>query len=60
MDLKFLNTKEASQLLRIHPETLRRFIREGKIRAYRIGKQKLIKEDELKNFIEKSTRMNIH
>lgn len=51
MDLKFLNTKEASQLLRIHPETLRRFIREGKIRAYRIGKQKLIKEDELKNFV---------
>lgn len=60
MDLKFLNTKEASQLLRIHPETLRRFIREGKIRAYRIGKQKLIKEDELKNFVEKSTRMNTH
>lgn len=60
MELRLLNTKEVSALLKIHPETVRRFIREGRIKAYLVGKQKLVKEEEVKNFIEKSTRMNTH
>ena len=31
MELRLLNTKEVSVLLKIHPETVRRFIREGRI-----------------------------
>lgn len=58
MELRLLNTKEVSELLKIHQETVRRFIREGRIKAYSVGKQKLVKEEEIKNFIEKSTRMN--
>lgn len=58
MELRLLNTKEVSALLKIHPETVRRFIREGRIKAYLVGKQKLVREEEIKNFIEKSTRMN--
>ena len=60
MELRLLNTKEVSVLLKIHPETVRRFIREGRIKAYWVGKQKLVKEEDVKNFIEKSTRMNTH
>ena len=60
MELRLLNTKEVSVLLKIHPETVRRFIREGRIKAYRVGRQKLVKEEEVKNFIEKSTHMNTH
>ncbi len=58
MELRLLNTKEVSALLKIHPETVRRFIREGRIKAYLVGKQKLVKEEEVKNFIEKSTHAN--
>lgn len=58
MELRLLNTKEVSALLKIHPETVRRFIREGRIKAYLVGKQKLVREEEIKNFIEKSTRVN--
>ena len=60
MELRLLNTKEVSALLKIHPETVRRFIREGRIKAYLVGKQKLVKEEEVKNFIEKSTHANTH
>ena len=58
MELRLLNTKEVSALLKIHPETVRRFIREGRTKAYLVGKQKLVREEEIKNFIEKSTRVN--
>lgn len=58
MELRLLDTKEVSELLKIHPETVRRFIREGRIKAYLVGKQKLVREEEIKNFIEKSTRVN--
>lgn len=53
MEIEMLNIGEVSAMLRVHPETLRRFIREGKINAYKIGRRKLITKDELEKFIKK-------
>ena len=37
-DGPFLNTDEAAAMLGVHPKTLQRLARSGRIRAYRIGK----------------------
>jgi excisionase family DNA binding protein len=34
----FLNTDQAAAMLGVHPKTLQRLARSGRIRAYRIGK----------------------
>ncbi len=35
---RFLDSREAAALLRIHPKTLQRFARKGEIRAVQIGR----------------------
>jgi excisionase family DNA binding protein len=40
-------TDEAAEALRLHPATLRKYIREGKINALKIGKQWKIKQREI-------------
>lgn len=53
MEIEMLNIDEAAAVLRVHPETLRRFIREGKISACKIGRRKLISKNEMEKFIKK-------
>lgn len=53
MEIEMLNINEASDVLRVHPETLRRFIREGRLGAYKIGRRKLISKEEIEKFIKK-------
>lgn len=53
MEIEMLNINEAATVLRVHPETLRRFIREGKINAYKIGRRKLISKEGMEKFIKK-------
>lgn len=53
MEIEMLNINEAATVLRVHPETLRRFIREGRISAYKIGRRKLISKEEMEKFIKK-------
>lgn len=53
MEIEMLNIDEVSAVLRVHPETLRRFIREGRISAYKIGRRKLIEKSEVEKFIKK-------
>jgi excisionase family DNA binding protein len=42
---------EAARLYRKHPETIRRWIREGKLRATKIGTQHFIDEDDLGSLV---------
>lgn len=32
-----LNTRQAADFIRVHPQTLRRYVRQGLVRSYRIG-----------------------
>ena len=45
--LHVLTVPEAARRLRRNPETIRRWIREGKLRSTRVGTQHLLSEDDL-------------
>ena len=48
----YFTTKEISLLLKTPIQYIRRMIREKKIIAYKIGKQYLIKEQDLNNYLD--------
>ena len=50
MDLKLYSVSELSDILKLHPKTIIRFIKEGKITARKIGRAWMVSEDELKNY----------
>jgi excisionase family DNA binding protein len=47
MEAAMLTVPEAARLARKNPETLRRWIREGRLRATKVGTQHIIAEDDL-------------
>lgn len=51
---KFLDIKDVSRVLGKHEQTIRRWIKEEKIIAYRIEGKFHIKEEDLNKFIEAS------
>lgn len=51
--MKFYTTEEIAEILKMDAETIRRFIRESKIKAHKIGSEWRIKESDLMEFIEK-------
>ena len=50
MSFSFLTAEQAAERLHLHPKTVRRFIREGRLRATRIGKSYRILESDLAEF----------
>lgn len=47
-----LTVPEAARRTRRHPETIRRWIREGKLRARKVGTQHVIEESDLDTLLE--------
>jgi len=47
MEEKFLTTSEAAKILRVHPITIRRWVKEGKLAARRVGVQLRFEESGL-------------
>lgn len=52
-----LTIPEAAQRVGRHPETVRRWIRSGKLRSRKIGTQHLIDEGELARFEDDDSKM---
>lgn len=51
--VEMLDTVEAARLLHVHPETIRRWHREGRIRSCgRAGRKILFKRDDLVHWLE--------
>jgi excisionase family DNA binding protein len=50
---KFLTAQEASEILKCNIMTIYRYIKSGKLVAYKLGKEFRIKEIEFNKFIEK-------
>lgn len=50
MSSSFLTAEQAAERLGLHPKTVRRFIREGRLKATRIGKAYRILESDLAAF----------
>lgn len=52
--LALLDIKAAARLLAISPWTVRLYLRQGKLRAVRIGRRVLIEPAELERFVEEA------
>jgi len=50
MSTEFLTVEAAAEALRLHPKTVLRFIREGRLRATRVGKQYRLLRSDLNAF----------
>ena len=53
---EFKTVEELAEKFKTHPETIRRYIREGKIKATIIGKKYLIEDEDEKKFIQNCPR----
>ncbi|MCL6096064.1 MAG: helix-turn-helix domain-containing protein [Patescibacteria group bacterium] len=49
---EFLTTKYISELLKVHVLTVRRWIDNGMLPAYKIGKEFRIKKEDFENFLK--------
>ena len=49
---QFLGRQQAAALLSVDPQTIDKLIRLGHLRAYRVGRRVLIKQDELLRMVE--------
>jgi excisionase family DNA binding protein len=49
--IKFYTIQETASALRITPQTVRAYIKQGKIKSQRIGRPILITESNLKEFL---------
>ena len=46
-----LNVEEVAEYLQIHPNTIFKWIKAGKLKAYKVGREWRIKRDDLDSFI---------
>lgn len=53
MSQKFYNAKELADILGVNIMTIYRYIKAGKLRAYKIGKEFRIGKKEFNNFLNK-------
>ncbi len=52
MQEKYFSVEQISELLHIHPKTIQRYIREGKLRAVKVGKAWRVSGHDLSVFTE--------
>ena len=50
--IKFYTIPETAQALRVTPQTIRAWIKQGKLKGKRIGRPILITENNLKEFLQ--------
>lgn len=50
---KFMTPREVAEILQINEQTVRRYLREGKLKGLKIGHTWRISEKQLQEFIER-------
>lgn len=60
MTAEFLTVEAAAQLLQLHPKTVLRFIREGRLRATKVGKQYRVMRSDLNTFAGSNSQNEVH
>lgn len=60
MNDAFLTIKESADYLKVHWQTIRKYIKNGKIKATKVGRAVRIKESELKNYINNVEKPEEH
>lgn len=51
--IKFYTVQEAAEVLKVTAQTVRKYIKSGRLKGIRIGKGDLITEKDIKKFLEK-------
>ncbi|NYB72837.1 helix-turn-helix domain-containing protein [Sedimentibacter hydroxybenzoicus DSM 7310] len=59
MSEKYYTVEQISKMLNIHPKTIQRYIREGKLRANKIGKSWRVTGHDLSIFAESTDNRNL-
>lgn len=49
---KFFTTEQVANILQVHPFTILKFIREGKLKGIKLGRVYRIQESDIKDFLE--------
>ena len=49
--IKFYTIQETAKVLQVTPQTIRSYIKQGRLKAQRIGKPILVTENNLKEFL---------
>ncbi|MBU1151318.1 helix-turn-helix domain-containing protein [Patescibacteria group bacterium] len=57
---KFLTTEQVANILQVHPFTILKFIKNGKLEGVKLGRMYRIKESAVHNFLEKMATENKH
>ncbi|MDX9971234.1 MAG: helix-turn-helix domain-containing protein [Candidatus Gracilibacteria bacterium] len=52
---KYLTTEQVANILQVHPFTILKFIKNGKIRGVKLGRVYRINENDVKEFLENMT-----
>lgn len=55
---QIFSVEEAAKVLQIAPNTMRRYVRTGKVRAAKLGKAYRITESDLMTFLDSQTKDN--
>lgn len=53
MDKKLYTVEEAAELLRVHYQTIYKWLRTGELKSVRPGRKWLIPESEIQKFLER-------
>ena len=51
---RFLSTQEVAKMLSVSPETVKKWLRDGHLRGFKMVKVWRIKESDLEDFLEES------
>ena len=52
MDEKFFTTEQVANILQVHPFTILKFIKQGKLKGIKLGRVYRIKESDINKFLE--------
>lgn len=52
MEEKFLTTEQVAQILQVHPFTILKFLKDGKLNGIKLGRVYRIKQSDVETFIE--------
>lgn len=52
MDEKFFTTEQIANILQVHPFTILKFIKQGKLKGIKLGRVYRIKESDINKFLE--------
>jgi len=48
-----MTVREVADLLRVHPHTVRRLIRDAELASYRVGRQIRVRRDDVEEYIRR-------